>query len=264
MPLAKSSVLGGFAIQFRNIRALVLRDLMMRYGRDNIGFAWVILEPLLLTVGVMVVWSFTMGTSKQGVKIVEIILTGYMPLTLWRHMTNGPIMIFRRSAAMLYHRSITLFDILAARQILEFAGTSAALLVVWGMLYTAGIVAGIARLDLLLVGWLMMAWLAFACGAIIAAITERSETAERFIQPVQYVTLPISGAFFMVDWLPSWGQQAVLLNPMVHCYEVFRAGYFGESVTTHYDYAYFSIWALGLSFVGVLSVQRVRAWVQLN
>src|SRR5215207_4407796 len=128
MPLVKFPVLSGFAIQFRNIRALVLRDLMMRYGRDNIGFAWVILEPLLLTAGVMVVWSFTMGTSRQGVKIVELVLTGYMPLTLWRHMTNGPIMIFRRSAPLLYHRRITLFDILAARQILEFAGTSAALL----------------------------------------------------------------------------------------------------------------------------------------
>jgi capsular polysaccharide transport system permease protein len=260
----RTTVDRGAAVQLRNIRALVLRDLMMRYGRDNIGFAWVILEPLLLTGGVMIVWSLTMGSDRNGVKIVEFILTGYMPLALWRHMTNGPIQIFRRSAALLYHRTITLFDILAARQVLEFAGTSAALLVVWGGLYTAGVVAGVARLDLLLLGWAMMAWLAFGAGAIIAALTERSETAERFIQPLQYVMLPISGAFVMVDWLPSWAQQAVLLNPMVHCYEVFRAGYFGEAVATHYDLAYFSIWALALTFVGLLGVQRARAWVRLQ
>lgn len=258
------ALLRGSAVQFRNIRALVLRDLMMRYGRDNVGFAWVILEPLLLTVGVMIVWSFTMGASKQGVKVVEFILTGYMPLTLWRHMTNGPIGIFRRSAPLLYHRSITLFDILIARQVLEFISASAAFLVVWGFLYAVGIVSAIARPDLLLVGWAMMAWLAFGVGAIIATLTERSETAERFIQPIQYVILPLSGAFFMVDWLPSFAQHAVLLNPMVHCYEVFRAGFFGDTVTTHYDTAYFAPWALALLFVGVLAVQRVRAFVQLN
>lgn len=254
----------GAAIQFRNIRALAVRDLMMRYGRDNIGFAWVILEPLLLTVGVMLVWSLVNRGGQHGVPMVEFVLTGYLPLTLWRHMTSCPITIFRRSASLLYHRRVSLFDILAARQIIEFTGSSAAFLVVWGVLYTAGVVSGIARPDLLLVGWFMMAWLALAVGAIIAALTERSETAERFIQPIQYIMLPISGIFFMVDWLPYWAQKIALLNPLVHCYETFRAGYFGETQPTHYDLGYFSICALVFSFIGVLSVQKVRAWVRLN
>jgi len=264
MSPGKSSVLAGLAIQFRNIRALVLRDLMMRYGRNNIGFVWVVLEPLLLTVGVMIVWSFTMPSTRHGVRLVELVLTGYMPLTLWRHMTNSSLTIFRRSAPLFYHRTITPFDILASRLSLEFIATSTALLVVWGGLYVAGAVSMIGRLDLLLIGWGMMAWLASGCGAIIAAVTERSETAERFIQPLQYVSLPISGAFFMVDWLPSWAQHAVLLNPMVHCYEMFRAGYFGESMTTYYDIAYFSVWALVISFVGVIYLQRVRSWFRLQ
>jgi len=45
----------------------------------------------------------------------------------------------------------------------------------------------------------------------------------------------------MVDWLPKWGQEVILLNPMVHCFEVFRAGYFGSSVVMHYSYGYFSV-----------------------
>jgi capsular polysaccharide transport system permease protein len=263
--LRSSSLLRrGLIAQFRNVRALILRDMMMRYGRDNIGFVWVILEPLLLTGGVMVIWSFTMGSGQHGVKLIEFVLTGYMPLTLWRHMSNGSISLFRRSAGLLYHRTIRLFDILFGRMMLEFIGTTAAFIVVWGSLWVAGMAAPIERLDLLILGWLMMAWLGGAVGAIVAALTEVSETAERFIQPIQYVTLPISGAFFMVDWLPSWAQHAVLLNPVVHCYEVFRAGYFGDYLPTHYSLPYFCAWAFGLTFVGVISVQRVRSHVQLN
>lgn len=264
MSQSRSSLLEGAAIQFRSIRALAIRDLMMRYGRDNIGFVWVILEPLLLAVGVMIVWSLTMGSSKHGIPLVEFVLTGYLPLTLWRHMTNSPNSIFRRSVPLLYHRTISLFDIFVARQAVEFLGTSAAFLVVWGGLYTAGIVSGIARLDLLMLGWFMMTWLALGVGAIIAVVTERSETAERLIQPVQYLILPISGFMFMVDWLPYWAQRIVLLNPMVHCYEMFRAGYFGDAQPTHFDFPYFSIFALAILFIGALSIAKVRALVRLS
>lgn len=264
MPLATSKLVQGLFIQARNVRALMLRDVMMRYGRDNIGFVWIILEPMILTAGVMTIWSYTMGGDKYGLKLVEFILTGYMPLTLWRHLTNSMVTLFRRSSALLYHRQITLFDIIASKILLEFIGTSAAFVVVWGTLYAIGFAGGIANLSLLIVGWLMMAWLAGSAALIIAAMTEYSETSERFVQPVQYLTIPISGAFAMVDWLPTWAQHALLLNPMVHCYEVFRAGYFGDSVVTHYDLAYFCACSFILMYCGVSLVKHMRARVQLN
>lgn len=259
-----SGLLVGLVIQARTIRGLMLRDIMMRYGRDNIGFIWVILEPMILTAGVMTIWSLTMGSIKGDVKLVEFVLTGYMPLTLWRHITNNSVTLFRRSVPLLYHRSISLFDITFSRYFLEFIATSAAFLAVWAPLNAAGAVAGIARVDLLLLGWFMMGWLAIACGLILAVVTELSETSERFVQPIQYLSIPISGAFAMVDWLPHWAQSAILLNPMVHCYEVFREGYFGSAMTAHYSLPYFSACAFVLTFVGILGVRWVRSRVQLN
>lgn len=236
----------------------------MRYGRENIGFVWVVLEPMILTLGVMVIWSITMGSAKNGVKLVEFILTGYMPLTLWRHMTNNAVMIFRRSASLLYHRRVGLFGIISARLFLEFIATTAAFLVVWGTLNLFGIVGGIERYDLLILGWLMMGWLAASSALIMAAVTEYSDTTERFVQPVQYLTIPISGAFAMVDWFPKWAQDALLLNPMVHCYEAFRAGFFGDAVVSYFSLPYFSGCAFLLMFLGVLLVRRAKSWLQVT
>src|SRR5215510_5657944 len=99
------ALLLGWTIQARNIHALMLRDVATRYGRDNIGFVWVVLEPMILTVGVMIVWSaIAVGGHKEGVTLVEFVLTGYIPLTLWRHLTNSMVLIFRRSVPLLYHR----------------------------------------------------------------------------------------------------------------------------------------------------------------
>jgi capsular polysaccharide transport system permease protein len=265
MHLRPGALVLGWTIQVRNIHALMSRDVAMRYGRDNIGFVWVVLEPMILTVGVMIVWSaIAVGGEKDGVKVVEFVLTGYMPLTLWRHLTNSMVLIYRRSVPLLYHRSISLFDIVFARSALEFIAISAAFLIVWSALVAVDLASSIAHLDLVLVGWLMMAWLGSGAGLVLASITERYEGSERLVQPVQYLMIPMSGAFAMVDWLPHWTHQWILLNPMVHCYEVVRAGYFGSSVTAHYSYFYFICWAFALWFIGIICVHRTRGHVQIS
>jgi capsular polysaccharide transport system permease protein len=259
-----ASLRRGIVVQMRTINALIVRDMMMRYGRDNIGFAWVILEPMILTSGVMIIWSATGLNHKPGIRLLELVLTGYLPLTLWRHLTNNFILLFRRTAPLLYHRTITLFDLLIARQILEFLGATIALLAVWGILSATGLIASAARLDLMIVGWLMMAWLASASGALIAVVTELWESGERIIQPLQYVIIPVSGAFFMVDWMPYEAQEVLLYNPTVHCYELFRAGFWGERVVTHYSIPYVGGWAFLLTYFAFVSVKRIRSRVQLT
>jgi capsular polysaccharide transport system permease protein len=259
----ESALLEGARIQARTIHALMVRDMMMRYGRDNIGFVWVILEPMILCVGVMSIWS-VMGHESNGVKIVELVLTGYMPLTLWRHLTGPVVNMFRNSAPVLYHRKVSLLDLVLARQLLETIGTTAALLVVYTTLNLAEVVDDIRRWDLVVLGWLMMAWIGTSCGMLMACVTERYEVAERFVQPLQYLNIPISGCFFFVDWLPTWGQQIIMYHPLVHCYEVFRAGYFGEAVVTHYSISYFTVCAFIFTYLGLVWVRGIRAYVRLN
>jgi capsular polysaccharide transport system permease protein len=264
MRSSASALAKGWAIQGRVITALMLRDVVMRYGRANIGFAWVILEPMLLCTGVMILWSVTSGADRQGVNLVEFILTGYMLLTLWRHMTNSMLSLGRRSASLLYHRQISLFDVVWAKLVLEFAATTTALLIIGGTLYALGLVRNFDRLDLCILGWLMMAWFAGAAGLIFVGVSERTEVFEKFVAPAQYLIIPISGSFIMVDWVPQWAQKYLLLNPLVHPYEVFRAGYFGASVVTHYSFLYFACCCLLLTFWGVGSVQRARYRLRLN
>lgn len=263
MRLANLSLLKGLRIQSRTIHALIVRDMMMRYGRDNIGFVWFILEPMILTVGVMAVWSL-MGHESKGVKVVEVVLTGYMPLTLWRHLTNTVVGIYRNSVGMLFHRRVTPLDLVLARQALEIIGTTAALFIVYLTLVSAGFIGELQRLDLILLGWLMMAWIGTAFGALLACWTEKYEVAERFIQPFQYLNLPISGCFFFVDWLPVWAQHLILYHPLVHCYEVFRAGYFGDTVVTHYDVPYFAVCTFVMSFLALRAIHNIRAHIRLN
>lgn len=235
----------------------MIRNIVAKYGRGNLGFLWLIVEPMFLVGGVIVLWTFLHPTGAHGVSVAAFVISGYMPLTLWRHLSNA-IRVMSGNYSLLYHRRISVFDILVARTVTEIAGVSAAGLVVYLMLLSAGIVDWIDDPSLVLAGWLMMSWLGFGVTCIIAGLSEKSEILENLIQPTQYLILPLSGAFFMVSWLPKSAQDYALAVPLVHIYEMFRAGFFGRTVETHYSIGYAAIWATGLTALGIWAVQSSR------
>jgi capsular polysaccharide transport system permease protein len=164
----------------------------------------------------------------------------------------------------MYHRQIRLPDALISRGLLEVGGTTAALVVVYIVVRLAGFMPPYENLGLLLAGWLFMAWFAFAVGLIFAAASERFEFVEKFVQPMQYLTLPISGMFFMVAWLPSGAQKLALYVPLVHCFEMFRAGVFGDTVKSFYDVDYIFKCCLFTTAVGLFLVNWARHHVKFE
>lgn len=257
-PPAREPLRAALRLQVRTIEALAVRFLVTRYGRENIGFVWAILEPMFLCAAVMLLWSLAKPAYQHGLHVVGLTLTGYMPLTLWRHLSNAGVHALRQSKNLRYHRNITYLDAIVSRLALEFVTTTAALIVATSTLMIVGIVEPIHDYGLVLAGWLLMGALAFGFGLFLAGLTELSETAEKFIQPMQYMIVPLSGVFFMVSWLPQKARELIVWVPQVHSYEAIRAGFFGPSVRTYEDLGYGFGWALAITAVGILVMELAR------
>ncbi len=245
------------SIQRDVIVALMTRNLMAKYGRGNLGFLWLIVEPTFLVAGVITLWSFLYPEGKHGIPVAAFVLSSYMPLTMWRHLATTPRLL-SGSFGLLYFRRITVFDIVIARALTEIASVSAAGLVVYFLLLSVGIVRWIYDPTLVLAGWLMMCWFGFSAGCLIAGLSEKADIVDSLIQPIQYLLLPISGVFFMVSWLPKSAQDLILLVPQVHIYEMFRAGFFEPSVQTHYSIGYIVIWTIVQTCLGLWAVASSR------
>jgi capsular polysaccharide transport system permease protein len=61
-----ASLAQGWRIQTRVIQALIIRELTTRFGRENIGFLWVMAEPLLFAVLVGLLWRFEKGRRNMA------------------------------------------------------------------------------------------------------------------------------------------------------------------------------------------------------
>ena len=249
---------------FNVFRALIIRDLMGRFGRNHLGFVWTILEPMILCVGVMLVWSTIRESMIHGIPVLAFVLTLYLPLTLWRHLTGPLVKLMRNSSGLLYHRPITHSHVLLARCVLEFFSSTVALIVIYFAAVSTGLIEPMRDPSVVLAAWLFTGWYFGALGVLTSAWTEYWEPAEKFVQPAMYLQLPLCGGFTMVDWLPHYAQKLLLLNPSVHCFEMFRAGFFGAEVTTHYDPAYLAAWSVALTVLGAGALYHVRDRIEVN
>ncbi len=240
------------------IGAVMLREVHTRYGRDNLGFLWLIGEPFIFCMGVIGLWSLAKGPFDHGLPVLPFVMTGYLPLTLWRHVTGRAVQCFRSNASLLYHRQVKLMDLLIARVILEFYGALIAYLVIAFIFNAFGLYDFPKDWGLFYLGWFYFLLFSFAIGLIIGSLTEIYEWSEKLVGPFMYLMLPICGAFYMVDWLPYRFQEIAGYIPTVGAFEMIRGGQFGSSVRVHYSIVYETFVCLSLISIGMMMCRRVH------
>ena len=258
-----------FRVQFRILHALMIREGLTHYGHENLGFFWVMGEPLLLSLGVMGMWKmagFGGHTYAHGVVgIIPMALSSYVLLTHWRHVTAGSVHVMRNNAGLLFHRNIKTLDIIIARTLLDGMGALAAFMIACVPLTLYGLMEPIADPLLVVGAWALQVWISLSVGLVIAGLSEMYEAVEHFVAPILYITLPLTGAFYLVDWLPSSIQDLVLWSPLVDINEMFRAGVFGSDVIrSNWGAGYTAICCILLTCIGLVVVRKAGPYVRMG
>jgi len=258
---AASSLLRSWSIQRRVIWALFLRETLTRFGRHNIGFLWLFVEPMLFTLGVTAMWTALKSVHGSSLPIVAFAITGYSSVLLWRNMSSRCIGALTPNLSLLYHRNVRPLDIYASRLLLEGAGATMSfvfLVILFGFVGWLDMPEDVLQV---LGGWIMLAWFGASLAMFLGALSERSETIEKLWHPLSYLLFPLSGAAFLVDALPQQGREIVLWLPMVHGIEYVREGYFGSQMHAHYDMAYMALCNVVLTILGLAQLSRVSRTV---
>jgi capsular polysaccharide transport system permease protein len=245
------SLLHCLGIQRRVLHALLMREIITRFGRENLGVLWLVVEPMIFTLGVTTLWTAAGLHHGSPIPIVAFAVTGYSSVLMWRNSASRACSAVLQNRQLLYHRNVQIIDVMVTRIVLEVGGATGSFIVLALFFIFVGWMRAPVDLLEVLFGWLMLAWFGASVALLIGAGTAYSEIVERLWHPVAYLLFPLSGAAFMVEWLPSKMQRVVMLLPMVHGTEILREGYFGDVVKTHYDVGYMAACCLIMSLVGL-------------
>lgn len=250
------------AIQRRVMHALLMREIITRFGRDNLGVLWLVAEPMLFTLGVTTLWTAAGLHHGSPIPIVAFAITGYSSVLMWRNSATRAGSAVANNKPLLFHRSVQIIDVLLTRILLEVGGATTSFIVLSILFIYVGWMPAPTDVLKVIFAWIMLAWFGASLALLIGAGTAFSEIVERLWHPAAYLLFPLSGAAFMVDWLPTGMQKFVLLLPMVHGTEMLREGYFGSAVATHYDIGYMAACCLVLSLGGLFLVREASRRVE--
>ena len=258
MSASHNSLTKSAALQARVIHALLIRELLTRYGRRNVGFLWLILEPLLFTLVVTLVWTATRDLHGSSLPIVAFAVTGYSSMMMWRNMPGRCMKSLSQNKSLLFHRQVRPIDVYFARILLEFAGSSAAFICLIAGFWACDWVLLPEDVLKVIAGWMMLGWFGCALALFLGALSERVEVIDKFWSPMSYLLLPFSGAAFIAEWLPEAAREILLYLPMLNCVELIRDGYFGSGFTAYYDMGYTGVFNLCLTLLALAQVRAVN------
>lgn len=260
--LHKTSFWESLVIQKRVIHALLMREIITRYGRNNIGFLWLFVEPLIMTVVMVLMWKLARAQEISSLNIVAFTITGYPMMMMWRNASNRAIGAVDANITLLYHRNVRVLDTLWSRMLLEVFGATTAQIFIMIVLIAIKWIEWPIDAFYMLLSWLLMTIFAFALGLVICSLAHKLDAFGKIWNTLSFVMMPLSGVFFFVDSLPNNIREIALWIPMIHGTEMFRAGYFGSSIVTYENPWYLLLCNLVLLLLGLAMVSQFSKGVE--
>lgn len=259
MQIRPGHILDGARVQAAVIGAIILRELHTRFGRHHLGYLWVFIEPMILG-GALAILHSVKGVSLPGnLSPAAFYIVGYTPYYLFRAIINRAPYGIRGNAALFYHRQVTYFDVMLARNALDTATVIIAIFLMIALLASFNeqqwptdpvkIAVGVLYIGLFSHGVALL---------IVSATVWGAETIERLVHPFTYLMIPFTGAFIMIWWLPTELQWWFLWIPTIHMFELVREGQFGPVVPYHYDLIYMTTSTVLVNLLGMLALRSVR------
>jgi capsular polysaccharide transport system permease protein len=244
-------------IQYQVIKALVLREVITRWGRKNIAFLWLFVEPLIAIAIIALIWGFRRGFDNLlylqfNISIIAFILIGYSAMMLWRNSATLLSNAIKSNTALLHHRNLRPLDFYISRFILEVVGVSGAFFLLFSMFVFFSIIPPPHNISIMTGAWLFFIWFALGFGLTFGPLIAQYEIVAVVWRGVSILFFIISGVFFFVAWLPIEYREIALLIPMVHGSEMIKHGYFGNIIQTYEDPYYLTLWCIGLNFTGLM------------
>lgn len=257
-------LLGGLYSQLRVMQALALRETRTRYGNHQLGYVWALLEPLVWIATFWEMFHIAQKSPPTGMDMVTFLATGIIPFDIFSKTMDRCAAAIDGNRGLLFYPQVHPLDIVFARAGLEFATYLIVFTVIIGA--HALVVGGIPIEDPLMViqGLALAALLGASLGLVFAAVAVQNKLIDRIRGPLLRPLFWSSGVFFTLNSLPLPVREVMIWNPVLHCTELVRSGFFESYQGHHMSARYVLLWILGFSFVGLTVERAVRHKVELT
>ncbi|MFG1272061.1 ABC transporter permease [Xanthobacter flavus] len=242
----------------RVVGAVIMRDLQTRFGTGYFGFLLGLIMPLgHLTIAIGVTTLLGRPTP-LGTDTPIFLMTGVLPFILWLYGHRQIMLTLLQNRPLLYFPGVDIFDLFAARIVIEVVSGTLVVLIVLATLAILGHELNVANWPEFIYG-LVRAWLmGVATGLIfgcLATLWGATIIAGNILGPLLWVA---SGVLFLPDGLPEKLRNFLSFNPLCQIVDGVRIAYFSEYSSSFYDMSLMDKSLLVLLALGMTLVPLTR------
>lgn len=238
--------------------ALLQRDMKARFGGRWLGGLWVLLEPVVHLIMLMLLFGYLRHRVVPSMPFALFLVTGLIPFLMFRNLALRVMGAIDGARGLFGYRQVKPFDVLVSRASLEI------------LLYSVVFVAFLAAL-----GWVGLPWFpdrplhlavasavllvfGFGLGVLLAVLTDEVPQLRVFARLVFMPLYFLSGVMYPLHMLPPELLPWLLWNPLLHLVEIHRGDFVEDyRVLDQIDLAYPAAVAL-LTLAAAMTLYRVR------
>jgi capsular polysaccharide transport system permease protein len=244
-------------IQIDVIKALFGREMKTYFGVRKMGYAWVILEPLINILPFYLI-RLAVGASYE-INLFLFLITGFLPFFIISHSVNKAAGVINSNASLFSYKHVKPIDAIITRVLIELLIFSIAFPIFFGgtIFFTEEIFFVKNPIELLVVVFLifLLSCAAAIYVAVFICLYPSLNKIPGMIMRVLYFT---SALFFSLSELPPSLQGYMLYNPLLHLIELFRYNIFAEIHSTPANYYYPTLFTISFLFMSLLYYKKHR------
>jgi ABC-type polysaccharide/polyol phosphate export permease len=229
------------------IRLLVGRELTLRYKRSIIGIGWTLLNPMLTSFVLWVVFSFVFASRLPGTQqYAPYLMAGILLITFF----NQGVTI---SAESIASNGPVLTKIYVPPQVFPIATALAGLVNFFIGMIPLTIVCLISgqsiawTMPLVIVVGVCLALLTAGIGLTLSILYIRYDDMRNIVNVLLMILMYFTPVFYPISILSPKLQQIIQLNPLASYLDIFRWAFSNNAVATFSDWLFmFSTSALSI------------------
>ena len=246
------------ALQVRVIVALVLRETRATYGTSQLGYLWEIITPAAGVAVLVAIFTAINRHPPFGESFALFFTTGLLTLGLFRKLGTSLMTVYDANRALMTYPPIKAPDVLYARSLLISATHLVIMIVFYSGLGYFGLAGLPAYPEKLISAFSVTFLLGFGFGATNAVLLGYFESWRHVMAVITRPLMFISAVFYVPSYMPPEIVDWLKWNPVLHCIEWMRNGYYANYDSRVLDQTYVLTVAVILTLIGLLGERLSR------
>jgi len=242
-----------------SLNAFMMRELRNKYGTQQFGYLWAIVQPIIFILLLRSARKILSGDSLAGDEVYGVssyyyFMLGVVPYMMFQNGFHRAMGAIRQFRVLFNYPQVQPIDIVLVRIVIEYLMMVSVMIVMtfgyWWFDFELEFyhpVGFIAILTLLFT-------FSIGLGLIQDVLVTRIPALRRVFSVIERPLFFMSGVFFTYESLPDNIQPYLIWNPLLHAVELARAQMLSQ-FSTPCSWEYLFIWAISVLMIG-LSLYR--------